>query len=98
MAKKTKNKEEIVDLKPKAEKINDEELKEIQVVVNKINQAQIELGQIETRKHNILHYVAGVQDEMTLLQNRFDDKYGTQNINIATGEITYEDEQTDKKD
>ena len=82
----------------KATKINTEELGEVQSVVNKINQSHLELGQLESRKHGILHYIAGVQDEMTLLQNRFQDKYGTQNINIATGDITYEDEQTDKKD
>ena len=82
----------------KATKIKPEELGEVQSVVNKINQSHLELGQLESRKHGILHYIAGVQDEMTLLQNRFQDKYGTPTINIETGAITYEDEQTYTQD
>ena len=94
---KTKKKEEIIDF-TKSSNINTEELKEVQMVVGKINQTHMELGTMEARKHGMLHYLAGVQDEMTLLQNRFQDKYGSNNINIHTGEITYENEQTDKED
>ena len=84
---KTKKLEEIKDIKPK--NLNEEELKEVQSVVQKVNQTHMELGQIEARKHSILHYLAGIQDEMTLLQNRFQDKYGTNDININDGTINY---------
>ena len=38
---KTKKKEKIVDLKPKAEKITDEQLNNVQNVINEINRCQI---------------------------------------------------------
>ena len=44
--------------------IKTSELKELQEVVNKINQAQLEIGQLETRKHMLLHSLATVQDEL----------------------------------
>ena len=37
--------------------IKTSELKELQEVVNKINQAQLEIGQLETRKHMLLHSI-----------------------------------------
>ena len=62
-------KEKVVDLKPKAEKVTDEQLKQIQSVVNRINNAQMSIGQLEARKHQLLHQIAGVNDELTLLQD-----------------------------
>ena len=47
---KTKKKEKIVDLKPKAEKITEEQLKKVQDLINQINRSQMELGQMETKK------------------------------------------------
>ena len=61
-------KEEIVDLKPKAEKITDEQLKKVQETVNNINKFQLELGMLETKKHSILHHVASMQEKLTLMQ------------------------------
>ena len=48
-------KEKMVDLKPKAEKITDNQLKTLQGVVSNINQTQMEIGRLETQKHNMLH-------------------------------------------
>ena len=91
--------EKIVDLAPKPEKVTDEQLKKIQDVVNKINRTQMEIGQLESRKHQALHYIAGVNDELTLLQNELKEKYGTDDINIQDGTIRYpQNEQADKKD
>ena len=36
-------------------KIKEDELKELQGRVNIINQAQLQIGQLETQKHNMLH-------------------------------------------
>ena len=66
---KTPKTEKVIDLTPKAEKITDEQLKKVQEVVNSINRSQIELGQLETRKHELLHSVAGIKDELSLLQS-----------------------------
>ena len=48
-------KEELVDLKPKADKISDEHLKEMQDAVNVINSIQFNIGKIEGQKHTLLH-------------------------------------------
>ena len=89
-------KEKLVDLKP--EKIQDEELAQVQNVVNNINRSQLELGILETRKHNLLHTIAKIQDKLTLMQQEFETKYGTTDINIQTGDINYpENGKADKK-
>ena len=97
MAKTKTKKEEIVDLKPKAEKITDEQLKRVQETVNNINKFQIELGMLETKKHSTLHHVASMQEKLTVMQDEFVKEYGTADINIQDGTINYKDEQTDKK-
>ncbi|MDA9878404.1 hypothetical protein N9C94_00680 [Candidatus Pelagibacter sp.] len=83
-------KEKIVDLKSKAEKITDEQLKKVQETVNTINRAQIELGSMELRKHEMLHQLAGVKDELTLLQDELKEEYGTVDVNINDGTINYD--------
>ena len=91
-------KEEVIDLKPKAEKITDEQLQKVQSIVNTLNRAQLELGMLETKKHNMLHNVQAVQDQLTVLQSEFEKEYGTVNINIQTGEIDYSNGEADKED
>ena len=96
---KTPKAEKVVDLTPKSEKITDEQLKKVQTTVSNINKAQMELGQLETRKHEVLHIVAGIKDEFTLMQSEFEKEYGTVDINIQDGTIKYPDNgETDKKD
>ena len=86
-----------VDLKPKAEKITEEQLTKVQNVVNTLNRAQLDLGIMETRKHQLLHTISTIQEQLTLIQSEFEKEYGTSDIDIQTGKIKYEDEQTDKK-
>ena len=62
MAKKNKT----IDLKPS--KLTEEELNEIQQLVNNINRVQLEVGSIETRKHNLLHQAVGIQNQMSTVQ------------------------------
>ena len=95
---KTPKKEKIVDLKPKAEKITDEQLKKVQSIVNTLNRAQLELGMMETKKHSLLHTIVTIQDQLTLMQSEFEKEYGTNDINIQTGEINYENGKTNKED
>ena len=89
MAKRKTKKEEIIDLKPKAEKITKEQLEDIQKIINNINMSELEIGRIETRKHRILHSIAVLNDKLTLMQSEFEKEYGTSDINIQTGEIKY---------
>ena len=94
MAKKSK----MVDLKPKAEKITDDQLKMLQGSVSIINQTQMEIGRLETQKHNMLHNLVQSQKALIDMQDKFKEQYGTFDINITDGLINYNDEQTDKKD
>ena len=87
-------KEEIVDLTPKPEKITDEQLKSVQSIINSINQHQMEIGNIETRKHHMLHNLASMQDRMNLMQEEFQKDYNTIDINIQDGTINYPPENT----
>ena len=94
-----KTKEKIVDLKAKPEKITDEQLTKVQDKVNGIIRSQLEIGNIEVRKHEMMHQIAGLRDNLTLLQGEFEKEYGTFDIDIQTGVINYkEDGEADKKD
>jgi hypothetical protein len=89
-----KKKEKVVDLKP--EKISDEQLKKVQGFVNAINRGQLELGTMETRKHMLLHNIAKIQEELSGMQQEFQEQYGTFDINIQDGVINYaKDEPSD---
>ena len=92
-------KEKVVDLKPKAEKITDEQLKKVQDTVNSMNRAQLEIGSMEVKKHEIMHSIAGLRDNLTLLQTEFEKEYGTFDIDIQNGTINYpENGEANKKD
>ena len=88
-------KEEVVDLKPA--KITDKQLKSIQEVVSNINRGQIELGSMEVKKHNLMHRINGIQEELGKLQTELEKEYGTVDINIQDGTINY-DVEANKKD
>ena len=85
---KTKKKEEIIDF-TKPEKITDEQLKKVQETVNALNRSQLEIGSMELKKHEIMHQMTGLRDELTVLQGEFEKEYGTFDINIQDGIINY---------
>jgi len=97
MAKRKTKKEQVIDLKPKAEKITDEQLTKVQGVINNINRAQLEIGSMESKKHNLLHHISTAQEELGKMQVEFEKDYGTADINIQDGTINYpqEDVKTD---
>ena len=70
-------KEKVLDLKP--EKITDEQLKKVQESVNSMNRSQLELGTMELRKHDLLHGIAGLRDELKLLQKEIYSELGLPN-------------------
>jgi len=81
---------ELKGIKP--EKITAEQLEKVQNTVNSINRTQLEIGSMELKKHEMLHQIAGLRDELTLLQGEFEKDYGTFDINIQDGTINYEDD------
>ena len=95
MAKNTTTK--IKELKAeKPSKITNEELNQVQSVVNDINRAQLEVGSIESKKHNLLHHVSVLQEQLGKLQVELKETYGTVDINIQDGTINHkEDVKTD---
>ena len=94
MAKNTTKK--IKELKAeKPSKITNEELNQVQSVVNDINRAQLEIGNFESKKHNLLHHVSTLQQKINSIQVELEKIYGTVDINIQDGTINHDkDEQT----
>tara|TARA_R110002020_G_scaffold155685_2_gene336903 strand:- start:19 stop:330 length:312 start_codon:yes stop_codon:yes gene_type:complete len=76
----------------KPEKITNEQLERVQNTVNGVNRAQLEIGSMEVKKHELMHNVAGLRDELTLLQTELEKEYGTFDINIQDGTINYSKE------
>jgi hypothetical protein len=95
MAKNTTKK--IKELKAeKPSKITNEELNQVQSVVNDINRGQLEIGSIESKKHNLLHHISALQEQLGKIQSELKETYGTVDINIQDGTINHkEDVKTD---
>ena len=89
---------ELKGLKP--EKITDEQLEIVQELINDINRSQMDLGQMETKKHAMLHHVSVKQETVGAMREMFEKEYGTADIDILTGEINYpkENGEVNKKD
>ena len=71
----------------KPTKISNEHLNKMQNIINNLNRFQMEIGHIETRKHALLDQVVTIQGELAKIQEELKKEYGTDNINIHTGEI-----------
>ena len=81
---------ELKGIKP--EKVTDEQLKKVQDLINEINRSQMELGQIETRKHAMLHHISTLQEGVGGMKDEFEKDYGTADIDIQSGIINYSKE------
>jgi RecB family endonuclease NucS len=89
MAKNTNKK--IKELKKdKPSKITNEELNRVQSIVNDMNRAQLEIGSFESKKHNILHHISILQEQLGIMQSEFEKTYGTSDINIQDGTINHD--------
>ena len=86
----------VKDLKPT--NITDDQLKAVQEVVSNINKIHMETGRLEAQKHIALHGLSDQQNKLTEIQAELQKEYGTVNVNINSGEINYEDVETNKKD
>ena len=69
-------------------KIEKEELESIQNLVKQINSGQLQIGQLETQKHMLLHQIAEIQKGLKNLQEDLEKEYGKVNVNIEDGTIT----------
>jgi hypothetical protein len=83
-----------------AEKITEEQLVKLQDIVNKLNKIQLQLGIIETQKHELLHATAEIQMDLQSNRKKLEEEYGNVSIDVGDGTITEKTEQDalDKKD
>ena len=77
----------VKDLRP--QNVTKEQLEKIQESVNNINRYQIEIGAIELRKHELLHGVSTIKDQLVLIQSELEKEYGTFDVDIKDGKINY---------
>jgi len=78
-------------------KITTEELEKIKTQQEKLNSVITNLGVLETRKHAMLHEVAGINKEIETTKVDLEESYGSVNINLETGEYTEIKEDVDNK-
>jgi len=83
----------------KPEKITTEQLQKVQGIIGDINKSQMEVGQMESKKHAMLHHVAVLQEQVGEMKEEFEKDYGTADVNIQDGLINYpKNGEADKED
>ena len=95
MATKTKVKKRL----SKPEKVTNDELNKIQNLIDTANRAQMQVGAMEIQKNDLLNRISAIQNQIALFRNEIQKSYGTDDIDVQTGEIKYnKNEQANKKD
>lgn len=79
-------------------KIKESELKSLQELVSETNKQQLQLGQLETQKHAILHNLVETQKKFSELQVELEKEYGKVSINIDDGTYTKSEEDESNKE
>ena len=69
-------------------KIKKEELDKILEFQNNLYNLSTDVGVLETRKHALLHELAGVNQQQEEFKKVLEDKYGSININLEDGTYT----------
>jgi hypothetical protein len=101
MAKTKKKKvEEVIDMTPKPEKINEQQLARLRASVKTVDQLTHEVGGIEVRKHALMKAMETIQTRIEVMRVELKDQYGTDDISIQDGTINYQEEngEADKED
>ena len=73
----------------RAEKIDEQELAQLQASIKTIDKLTNDVGGIEVRKHSLMRAMENVHSRLEALRVQLEKKYGTDNINIQDGVITY---------
>ena len=89
---KTPKAEKVIDLTLKPEKITDQELNKLQSTIKTIDHITIDVGNLEIKKHALLVALERVQKDIEDMRGEFYKTYGTDNINIQDGTISYPEE------
>jgi len=78
-------------------KLKEDELKGLQEAIQKVNNFQMQIGGLETQKHQILNMLLDANDALQTIQIELEESYGKVKVDVTTGEIT-EDEEHSPKD
>tara|TARA_R110000824_G_scaffold2711_2_gene12463 strand:+ start:527 stop:847 length:321 start_codon:yes stop_codon:yes gene_type:complete len=84
---------ELKGIKP--EKISDQELAQLQSAIKTIDQLTAEVGGIEVRKHSLLRAMESVHSRLEAQRVKIKEQYGTDNINLQDGTISYQETNTE---
>ena len=69
-------------------KIKEKKLKIIQEQQKDLNTLFNNVGYLETQKHNLLHQISTLSQEVDKYKIDLEKEYGSVNINVETGEYT----------
>jgi len=78
-------------------KIKDEQLVQLQALVNQVSQTQMELGQVESRKFDLIAAIPVFRKDLETFQKQLEDEYGKVIISVSDGTIRQKEDGSDKK-
>ena len=87
MAKRKTKKEKVVDLKQKPTHLSENDLKKIQGLASAFDRHHQEIGMLESRKHQVMHVLLSLQEQLKTTQAELQGIYGDYDIDIKTGEL-----------
>ena len=88
----------IEDIAKDVKKIDNDELELVQGKVNSINQAQMTVGGLEVQKTVAIEQLKALQQELQVVQNTLEEKYGKVSVNLQDGTIKELEDESDTKD
>ena len=83
----------VKNLRP--EKINEQQLGKLQATIKSMDQLTLQIGHAEVQKYHTIKGMENIQQTLEILRAEFIKEYGTDNINIQDGTISYPEEATD---
>tara|TARA_R110002096_G_scaffold379102_1_gene573128 strand:- start:19 stop:351 length:333 start_codon:yes stop_codon:yes gene_type:complete len=78
---------ELTGVRP--EKVNDQQLAQLQSSIKTIESLTNEVGGMEVRKHSLMKAMESVHIRLEALRVELEKEYGTDNISLQDGTITY---------
>ena len=88
---KTPKAEKVIDLTPKAEKINEQQLAKLQATIKSMDQFTSDIGRMEVQKQGLIKAMDRLSNDINTMRIEFAKEYGTDDINIHDGTINYQE-------
>ena len=77
------------------QKVTEQELAQLQAAIKTIDNLTGEVGGIEVRKHSLLRAMESVHSRLEAQRVKLQETYGTDNINLQDGTISYPETNTE---